>query len=107
MFSVFADWIGSTFCLQSFTLFLSSHFYAIEHSDPMCQTGLPVHASSNMLFVSHVDAHTAHTQITEGETKVWAKAKKDREKEKEKRERETPLNSKMFSWMLVQLQIGP
>lgn len=53
----------------------------------MCQTGLPVHASSNMLFVSHVDAHTAHTQITEGETKVWAKAKKDREKEK-KRERE-------------------
>lgn len=55
----------------------------------LVQTGSPVHASSNMLVISHVDAHAAHTQITEGETKVWAKAKKDREKGGErKRERE-------------------
>lgn len=76
----------------------------------LVQTGSPVHASSNMLVISHVDAHAAHTQITEGETKVWAKAKKDREKGGEtKREtkRGTPLHSKMFSWMLVQLQIRP
>lgn len=61
----------------------------------LVQTGSPVHASSNMLVISHVDAHAAHTQITEGETKVWAKAKKEREKGGE-RETETERDPSTF-----------